>query len=77
MAGEIDLTTTTLENFHFSGTSEKVEPVKRDTLGLFGERNLGTTHDEFINFADKMSASNLRAVPAWFSEPKTSPIIIS
>ena len=77
MTGDLDLLTTTSQNFHYSGNSDKPEKVKRDNLKIGGDISLKTTHHDFVNFSDKMSPSNLRAAPQWFTEPKINPIIIS
>lgn len=74
--GIIDLKTTTSENFNFEGKVEKVDRVNRDNLRLSGERALKTTHHDFKNYGE-VSSSELRAVPQWFIEPRSNPIIIS
>lgn len=74
--GNLELKTTTSEAFLADRRAEKMEKIKRDNLKISGERILKTTHNDFKHFGD-ISSSEIRAIPPWFTEPKSKQIIIS
>jgi len=75
-SGDMELKTTTLENFRNQGKVEKNIRVNRDTLKLSGERVLKTTNHDYENFSE-VESSDIRAVPSWFQEENPKQIIIS
>lgn len=74
--GNLELKTTTSEAFLADRRAEKMEKIKRDNLTISGDRILRTTHNDFKHFGN-ISSSEIRAIPPWFSEPKSKQIIIS